>query len=60
MREALGGESMIHLFSRADTNEDGHLSYTETKKVPAFALLAMAALTVLHLLWPYLLWLYLL
>jgi len=33
VREALGGESMVHLFSRADTNEDGHLSYAETKKV---------------------------
>merc|ERR1740139_1043165 len=33
VRKALGGESMVHLFSRADTNEDGHLSYAETKKV---------------------------
>jgi hypothetical protein len=48
VREALGGESMVHLFSRADTNEDGHLSYAETKKVVACALLTMAVLTVLY------------
>ena len=33
VREALGGDSMVHLFSRADANADGHLSYAETKKV---------------------------
>ena len=55
MREALGGESMVHLFSRADTNEDGHLSYAETKKVLLHALLTMAVLTTLYLLWLYLL-----
>eukprot|EP00964_Phaeocystis_antarctica_P023467 scaffold13122_cov36-Phaeocystis_antarctica.AAC.1 len=38
---------MVHLFSRADTNEDGHLSYAETKKVLLHALLTMAVLVEL-------------
>ena len=33
MRAALGGESMVHLFARADSDEDGYLSYAETKAV---------------------------
>ena len=33
VKEALGGETVQHLFLKADSDSDGYLSYEETKKV---------------------------